>query len=600
MRRVALALSSFLVFAIADVAGAKRADWTTPAEAAGFRATPSLAETMAWLQRLEAATPELSIQTFGRSAQGRDLSVVVVSADGLTSPWQARASGRPVVLILNGIHSGEIAGKDASLLLLRELLIERSMPEVLEQVILLVVPVYNVDGHENVGHSRINQDGPEAGMGFRTSSLGQDLNRDFVKLDSVEAQALVGSLIEAWEPDLLIDDHTTDGADHQYHLTYGMDGGPWAEPAAAAWTLGCLAHAEAAMHGAGRLVAPYRFPVDRREPEAGLRGGWTAPRFSTSYMALRNRPSILVEAHSLKPYRTRVEAIHAFLGHVLDHVAADPGSLVALRQLLADGLAEGTAVPIRVARTDQSAPFPYATKSHEVVEGEVGGDPYVRYGDEPVELEVPVFEQLEVTLEVHAPAGYLLPRQYGELVRRLQLHGVVVFKLWNDVTLPVEMVRLDEVSYAEQPYQGRHRVEVNAWTDQRFEDRYFPAGSFWVPLGQPLDKVAVHLLEPCAPDSFFAWGFLSSVMERKEYFERYVMEPLAQQMMRDDPALAAEFEQRLVEDEAFAADSWARLDFFYQRTEHADPDWRLHPIARVPGGLPDGTGLEAVEDEDVR
>jgi hypothetical protein len=585
---------------LSGVATAERADWTTPAEASAFAATPSLDDTMAWLRRLEAASPEMHIQAFGRSAQDRELSVVVVSAEGVEAPWQARAAGKPVVLILNGIHSGEIAGKDASLLLLRDLLVDRTMPEILERVILLVVPVYNVDGHENVGHSRINQDGPEAGMGFRTSSLGQDLNRDFVKLDSVEAQALVGSLIEAWEPDLLIDDHTTDGADHQYHLTHGMDGGPWAEPAAAAWTLDCLAHAEAAMDGAGRPVAPYRFPVDRREPEAGLRGGWTAPRFSTSYMALRNRPSILVEAHSLKPFRTRVEAIHAFLGHVLDHVAADPGSLVALRQLLADGLAEGTAVPIRVARTDRSAPFVYETKIHEVVEGEVGGDPYVRYGAEPVQIEVPVFEQLEVTLEVDAPAGYLVPRQYAELARRLQLHGVVVFQLWNDVTLPVEMVRLDEVTFADQPYQGRHRVEVDAWTVERFEDRFFPAGTYWVSLGQPLAKVVVHLLEPCAPDSFFAWGFLSSIMERKEYFERYVMEPLAQQMMRDDPALAAEFEQRLVEDEAFAADSWARLDFFYQRSGHADPDWRLHPIARVPGGLPEGTGLEAVGDEDVR
>jgi len=560
------------------------ADWETPAEASGFTATPSYDETLAWLERLAAVAPQIQVQSFGRSALGRTMHVVVVSSDRAFDPVAAAATGKPIVLIQNGIHPGEIAGKDASLILLRELLVEGLHPEVLQQVILLIVPAYNVDGHERVGHSRINQDGPEQGMGFRTTSRGQDLNRDYMKLDSVEAQALVGGLIAGWEPHLLVDDHTTDGADHQYQLTYGIDRTPFASQASASWTQEHIERVAERMEGAGHPVAPYLFPVDRRDPSAGLRGGFSSPRFSTSYMSLRQRPAILVEAHSLKPYRTRVEATHDFLLFVLQDIAARPAALTATAA--STGLQAGTPVPIRLTRSEESRPFLYRTYAAEVLDGEVSGEPYARYSSEPLDLDVPVFDHMEVELEVAAPVGYVVPPQYPEVVERLAFHGLTLWRIDEEIDLEVEMVRLEQVEFAGQPYQGRHRAEVAEWSVESGVTRTFPAGSYWIPLDQPAARIAVHLLEPCAPDSFFAWGFFSGVMERKEYFERYVMEPMAQQMLQDDPALREEFEQALAEDETFAGNGWARLEFFYRRTEHADPDWRLYPVARLRTPLP--------------
>ena len=492
------------------------------------------------------------------------------------------------MLIQNGIHSGEIAGKDASLMLLRDLLVEGKYPEILEEIVLLVVPVYNVDGHERVGQSRINQDGPEAGMGFRTTAAGLDLNRDYMKLDSAEAQALVHDLVARWDPHMLVDDHTTDGANHQYHLTYGITDGPLSTPAAGEWTRACMDRVAVHMESAGRPVGPYLHPVDRRDPASGLRGGFTTTRFSTNYMALRGRTSVLVEAHSLKPYPTRVEATYDLLRFLLQEIAADPAALV---QATADSgaLQPGTTMPLRLERIDESRPFQYRTRAVEVYEGEVSGDRVARYADELVEMEVPVRDQVAVQMAVDAPAGYLVPPQYPEVIRRLRLHGLRVCPLDEAVTVSADMSRLEEVEFADRPYQGRHRADVVA-SSVETQQREFPAGSVWVPLDQPAGRVALHLLEPSGADSFFAWGFFSSVMERKEYFERYVMEPMAQQMLADDEQLRAEFEKRLEQDEEFRDSPWDRLEFFYRRTEHADPDWRLYPVARVAAeaaaGLP--------------
>ncbi len=568
-------------------------DWTTPAERSGFASTPSYDETLAWLQRLTRLSPTADLQSFGRSAQGRQLPLLVLSADRTFDPETARASGKPVVLIQCGIHSGEIAGKDAALIFLRELLVYGRYPELLGDLVLLLVPIYNVDGHERVGQSRINQDGPREGMGFRTTARGQDLNRDYMKLDAEETRALVGSLITRWDPHLLVDLHTTDGADHRIEVAYAVTRGPLAEPELAEWSQEVIGEVSERMETAGRPVSEYVFGLDRRAPEKGFLGGFGSPRYATAYMTVRGRASVLVEAHSLKPYETRVRATHDFLVFLLQETAARADALV---EACAEGdrrtvagmgpEAERPTVPVRLARSERTRPFVFRTYEFEVLDGEVAGEPYVAYGDDPLDVEAPLKDQMDVEVQVTAPVGYLIPPQYGELIRRLELHGFEMQALEAPAELDVEMVRLSEVEFADRPYQGRHRAEVVRWDVERHVGRPFPEGTRWLRLDQPAAKIAVHLLEPTAPDSFFAWGMLSGVTERKEYFERYVMEPMAQQMLAEDGELREEFERRLEEDAEFAADAWARLEFFYRRTEHADPDWRLHPIGRVMAPLP--------------
>jgi murein tripeptide amidase MpaA len=171
---------------------AAQADWTTPAEAGGFRTTPRYDETMAYLRRVAAAAPrKVRIETFGRTGEGRDLVAVVVSKDGLSEPAAARRAGRPVVLIQNAIHAGEMDGKDACLMLLRDLVVTGEKAALLDRAVVVIIPIYNADGHERFGpHNRINQNGPEE-MGWRTQARNLNLNRDYMKADAPETRAFL-------------------------------------------------------------------------------------------------------------------------------------------------------------------------------------------------------------------------------------------------------------------------------------------------------------------------------------------------------------------------------------------------------------------------
>ena len=211
----------------AEAAGS--AAWQTPAERSGFQSTPSYDETIAFLRRLEARSPALRLGFYGNSGEGRPLPFVVVSREGAFTPQAAQAQDKPIVMIVAGIHAGEIDGKDALLMILRDIALGEAS-ELLDAATLLVVPIYNVDGHERVSpFNRPNQDGPRQGMGFRTTASGLDLNRDHVKLESPEARALVG-LFNAWRPHLHVDTHVTDGVDLEWTLTFVLAEAPRIAP----------------------------------------------------------------------------------------------------------------------------------------------------------------------------------------------------------------------------------------------------------------------------------------------------------------------------------------------------------------------------------
>ncbi len=394
-------LLSALLGIVASAASAT--DWTTPAEAAHFRTTPSHADTLAYLARLQQAAPGMiRLITFGTTPEGRPMTAVIASGDGTFDPAAARKAGKPVVLLQAGIHPGEIEGKDAGLMLLRDIAVTGKAPHLLDHVVLVYIPVFSVDGHENASpYHRINQNGPDS-MGFRGQSQYLNLNRDYVKADAPEMRAWL-KLWQRWLPDFLVDVHTTDGADYQYDLTWYTEDPHKLDPALSAWQRDALV------------------------------------------------------SHALPAYEKR--------GH---------------------------------AQTLRA-------------EGYQLDDP--KWADKPFE-------------------GHLMLRDFT-------LHAVP-----REVTLP--------------------------------------AGSVIVPLDQRTANVAIELLEPQAPDSLLRWGCLDAVFEAKEYGEPRVVERLAREMLAKDPALNAAFEQKLHDDPAFAADSRARLAFFFERSPwHAAQHVGAYPVLRL-------------------
>ncbi|MEA2492029.1 MAG: hypothetical protein QOH21_3821 [Acidobacteriota bacterium] len=549
--------------------------WITPSETTGLKATPTYDETFAYLRRLVAAAPQLRMVSLGKSPEGRDIWMVIASKERAFTPEALRRGGKPTVFAQAGIHAGEIDGKDAGLMLLRDMTVRGTKRDLLDGANFLFVPIFNTDGHERVSrYSRVNQRGPDP-SGWRTNARNLNINRDYMKADSAEMQAMLRAL-NSWQPDLYVDLHVTDGADYQYDVTYGWNG-RWAHsPAIATWLDKTLRPAtDVALRTAGHIPSPLIFTDD--PATAGLIDAASDPRFSTGYGDARHLPVVLVENHSLKPYDQRVLGMYVLLESFLRTVGSNAGSLRAA--VNSDRATRPATVPVawRVPADQNDTVEVLGVASRRTLSG-VSGDVKTEWLGQPITTRAPFRRASEATATVPRAKAYWVPSSWPEIIERLDLHGIQYERIAAPRDVDVEMYRFDEPTFATPQFEGRVRVTAPARAERRRER--FPAGSVRVPTDQPLGTLAVLLLEPSAPDSFFQWGFFDSILAVTEYIEGYIIEPMAERMLADDPKLAAEFHEKIANDPAFRGDPRARLQWFYQRTPWYDERARLYPIGR--------------------
>jgi murein tripeptide amidase MpaA len=546
--------------------------WITPAEANGFRTTPSYDETTAYLRRLVGAAPQLRMSSIGKSADGRDIWLITASAGGAITPAPSRKAR---VLAQAGIHSGEIDGKDAGLMLLRDMTVRGTKRELLQNADFLFVPIFNVDGHERASaFSRVNQRGPENG-GWRSTTKNYNLNRDYVKADTEEMRAMI-RLINTWDPDLYLDLHVTDGSDYQYDITFGFNGVRGHSPAIAKWLQGTFTpDVNRALDAAGHIPGPLIFGVDDNTLAKGLAIGPSDPRFSNGYGDARHIPSVLLENHSLKPYDQRVLGTYVYLEAALRTAAAN---VTAIRQAkTADRTRQERVVPVDWKAPERGAPIDFRGIEWRTTLSPVSGAVRVEYTGKPATMRLMNFDY-EVSLTVDRPAAYWIPVAWREIVEKLDLHGIKYERITSPREIELDMYRLGTPVYEPKQFEGRVHVTAPTTVERRRER--FPAGSVRVPTNQPLGTLAVLMLEPASPDSLFQWGFMNSILSQTEYIEAYVMEPMAEKMMADSPALAEEFAAALAADEKLRGDPAARLLWFYKRTPFYDERTRLYPIGR--------------------
>ncbi|MBL0174073.1 MAG: M14 family metallopeptidase [Ignavibacteria bacterium] len=565
-----------------------REDWRTDYEKSGFVSSPRHDATMAYLERLRKASPWISVQRFGVTPQGRDLPLVVLSKDRAFTPAAARRSGRPVVLIQAGIHAGEIDGKDAGLMLLRDIAVTKTLARLADHAIVLFMPIFNLDGHERQSRTnRINQDGPVE-QGWRVTAQNLNLNRDYLKADAPEMRAWLG-VYNAWLPELLLDCHVTDGIDFQYNLTYSMEMFENAPPPVVRWQRGLRDSFIAGMERQGDPVCPYVFPREDRDLSKGLLTFPAPPRFSTGYAAIRNRAAVLIETHMLKPYKARVTATYRLLVEILSHVNADPRGLTGAVREADDettrrfsAVADSATFPVAFTSGGGSTPLRFLGYESSLVPSRISGGTYQVWDHrKPVTVTIPLFDDARPSKRVRTPLAYLVPQEWTKAVDVLRAHGLVLERLAEPATVPVETSIFSSPKWREAPYEGRHTLQQKQ--TPRRETASFPAGTYVLRLAQPAAQAAVHLLEPDAPDSFVSWGFFDGVFEQKEYFEDYMMEDVAVQMLASDTALKTAFETRLATDTAFAKNGRARLNYFYERSPYADARLNVYPVARYFG-----------------
>ena len=584
MRRHLLALALLAIAAPASTA--TKPDLTTVAERSGYRQTGRYDEVIALCDAYQQAYPQaVRCFDFGTSPQGRPMKAMAVSTRGALTPEAAAAQGLPVVLAQGGIHAGEIDGKDAGFGLLRDLLRGKAGKGLLDKAVLLFVPVFNVDGHENFrAWNRPNQRGPEE-MGFRVTAQRYNLNRDYVKADAPEMRAML-ALVNAWDPLVALDLHVTDGAKFRHDISITGEpvnsGDEGLREAGRALKDGILARLKAQ----GSLpVGFYPSFVEDDNPASGFAEGVSTPRFSHGYYPLRNRLAILVETHSWKPYPERVRATYNTVLDALSLVAEHGTAWQALAQA-ADARATalgGQPVPLDYTVTDAKRFVEFLGYAYTRTPSEISGGLMTRYDERTPQLwMLPLRDTVAPSLVVTAPkAGYLVPpEQAARVGTQLQAHDIAFRTL--DAALPataVQVFEADNVKFAPTPVEGHQRATVaGQWTSATVD---VPAGTLFVPIAQPKARLLMTILEPQASDSMAAWGMFNNAFERKEYMEGYVAEEQARLMLARDPALKAAFEQKVKDDPDFAKSPRARLDFFYRRHPAWDAGYNRYPVLRT-------------------
>ena len=573
-------LGSFTLFA-----QAQSPDWRTPAEATNYRTTPDYAQTLAYLDRIAAANPaQVKIENFGKTGEGRDLKIVIASKDGIFDPAAIHASGRAILLVQNSIHAGEMDGKDACLALLRDIVVSKTKAALLDHAVFVFIPVYNIDGHERrSAYNRINQNGPEL-AGWRANGSNLNLNRDYMKADTPETRAFL-KMFHRWLPDFFVDDHVTDGMDYQYDVTFMVDDSPDVAPATAAWIRNTVTPQLAAeVNASGHKCFPALIDLnDDTDPAKGLAFEANQPRFSTGQMILENRPGLLVELHMLKDYKTRVTGNYEILHALLEVLNRETAKLTALNRE-ADAAAaklgahplSNEKFPLATGWNGETTPVVFHGYQFTRALSEISGAMWVSYGHEPWNVTLPAATGSKITASATPPAGYIVPPQWPHVIDVLAAHDVAFRRTNAPWSGKVERYRCSGMQWQSPPFEGRHPIFRGEGAGPQpgqygqcaltTETLTFPPGSVVVPLNQRLSKVAIHWLEPDAPDSALRWGFFDSIFEQKEYGEAYVLEKLARETLAKDSALKAEFEHRIQADPRFAASPQARLEFFYERS----------------------------------
>ena len=496
----------------------------TRPERTSYRETSHYADVRQFLDSLKKLGAPLTLGSLGTTTEGREIPFVIASRPVVSTPADARRLGRPVVYVQANIHAGEIEGKDALLALLRDLAFS-SGPNVLDSIVLLAVPIYNADGNERFAPQSVNrteQNGPEL-VGTRANARNLDLNRDYVKAEAPETRAAL-AMFNAWDPDVFVDLHTTDGSFHGYALTYSPSlspaaffGGVYARDS----LLPVLRERMRVRHGFE--VFDYgNFPSDEHGliSDTSVHEGWATydprPRYGTNYYGIRGRIAILSEAYSHDPLERRIASTYAFVTEILSLVA-EKGQAIRALSARADSQPLAWArspdsvqtIPVRSELTATPRMLDVIREDLEMTGDSSLTQPGVPRGERRTgrfrTIRMPVYDRFTPTLDRLPPGAYLIPAEDTAVVALLDLHGIHVDRSDSSWRARGESFVVDSIVRSPQPFQGHHEVRLEGHWERGVES--VVPGSFIVPTAQPRGPLIVYLLEPESDDGLATWNF---------------------------------------------------------------------------------------------
>lgn len=586
-------ISFVVIFLLSLFSAPVAEDWATPYEKDNNHSA-TYQEAMAYYSRLD-GYKEIKLMEYGMTDAGEPLSLVLVSGDGDFNPASLKKKNRRIVLINNAIHAGEPEGVDASMMLVRDLVQKPELKPLLKDVVFAVIPIYNIDGVLNRGCcSRANQNGPDE-YGFRGDGQNLDLNRDFIKCDSRNARAFT-QLFREWDPDIFLDNHTSDGADYQYVLTYITNHTTDLPAEMSDYLYKEMVPAlDRATTKDGFPLVPY-VETMTDVPDSGLTGFLSPPRFSNGYVGLYNTFGFTVETHMWKPFPQRVQATYSFMKHILEIASRDKDKIGEMRKK-----ARETAAPKEYVLNWELDPtrydmIPFKGYTAKYKPSEVSGKTRLYYDrSEPYEKQIKFYNYATAGTKVKVPDAYIVPQSWWRVIELLKLNNVQMHRLINvkkeketgdheDTLLRgVSMYYIDGFENSRRaPYEG-HYLHREIKLHEVQQDVKFQEGDYYIPTNQPAWKYIVEVLEPQAPDSYFAWNFFDAVLQQKEYYSDYIFEDMAADMLKKDPGLKKQFDDKRASDTAFSNNGEKQLDFIYQHSPYFEKTYMRYPVGRVFG-----------------
>ncbi|MCG9970828.1 M14 family metallopeptidase [Christiangramia crocea] len=557
----------------------KEYDFETQFEKSGGKETDTYYGVIDFYEQLADAYESVSLLEFGETDSGLPLHLAVYHPDNELDLEKFRKS-HSIILINNGIHPGESDGIDATMMLFRDMAGDSiSSPK---NTIIATIPVYNVGGALNRNSTtRTNQNGPRE-YGFRGNARNYDLNRDFIKADTKNAQSFY-EIFHYLNPDVFIDNHVSNGADYQYTLTHLFTqhnklGGNLGEYV----NKKMMPALEDSLRAKKWDITPY-VNVFNEVPENGFSQFMDYPRYSTGYTTLWNTLGMMVETHMLKPYDKRVKGTYEVMRSMITITDAETTIIKDLRSQARRKYLTDRHYNLKF-EVDKENPSPRKFKGYEAekITSEVTGDERLKYNRKKAfTKEIEYYDNFTVTEEIEIPRAYIIPQGWWQVIDRLKMNNIKMESLGRDTLIQVEVYKIEDFETVDSAYEG-HYLHKNTSVSKSVEEIRFRKGDYLVTTFQDGARYLLETLEPRAVDSFFNWNFFDTVLQQKEGFSPYVFEDIAKELLEEDPELKAEFEERKRNDAQFSNRWYAQLDWLHKHSENYEEAHLRYPVFRLP------------------
>jgi hypothetical protein len=538
-------------------------------------------ECISFYKVLETKYPNCKLFEFGKTDVGLPLHLFMITNDKDFDIESIKKKNKAIIFINNGIHAGEPCGVDACLGLSEDLLNKKELNAMLSNVVVCIVPFYNIDGALNRGCcSRANQNGPKE-YGFRANAKNLDLNRDFIKCDAQNTKSLI-QMIHRIQPHVFIDTHISNGADYSYNMTLITTQHNKLNPTLSSYLNNKMLPAlQNEMRLKNNEMCPYVETL-KTTPDSGLVGFLETPRFATGYTALFNIIGFVTEAHMLKPYHLQVKATYDLLISMINTTNIQYKEIIEAKKKADEEVSRQIELFPLNWQLDTSKFDLIEFKGYEAAykKSNVTGLDRLYYNrSKPFTKQIRYYNTYAPFDVINKPKAYLIPQAWTEVIELLQLNKVDMQPISNDTNIAVNCYYFDDYKTVAKPYEG-HYLHHSVKLKNQTADVKFYKGDYIVWCNQKANRFILETLEPKATDSYFNWNYFDSALQQKEWFSDYVYEETAEQLLSENPLLKKEFED-YIKEQKINNNHWEQLAWIFKHAPQYEKTAFRYPIFRL-------------------